>query len=48
VDDCQNWDYHDSIIENGTLIVEASRKLTTGDSQDLSIVDDSSLAVPVH
>ena len=48
IDDCQDWTLQGSTVEDGIIIVEVSRKLFTGDSQDLAILDDSSPAVPVH
>jgi hypothetical protein len=47
-DDCQDWTYVNSVVKDGVIIVEASRKLVTGDHQDLEILDDSSLEFPVH
>ena len=40
-DDCQNWNLISTTITNGWLILEVSRKLDTGDSQDHKIMDDS-------
>ena len=48
IDDCQDWTLKGSTVQDGTMIVEASRKLSTGDSQDLAILDDSALSFPVH
>jgi hypothetical protein len=48
-DDCQqDWNLVGATIENGTMIVEVTRKLVTGETQDLAILDDSSLGFPVH
>jgi hypothetical protein len=55
IDDCGNIDwnfvYASSYNNNGTstfLIVQVSRKLDTGDSQDRPILNDSSMEVPLH
>lgn len=39
-DICQDWRLHRSVVSPTLLIVEASRKLVTGDTQDLNITYD--------
>ncbi|GKY93756.1 hypothetical protein MPSEU_000342700 [Mayamaea pseudoterrestris] len=48
IDDCQDWTFVDATVEDNTMIVEVSRKLFTGDTQDLAILDDTSSGFPVH
>jgi hypothetical protein len=45
-DDCQSWTLHDSFADGGFIIFQASRLLDTGDTQDRSIINDSSALVP--
>lgn len=46
-DDCQDWQFVDSRVGSGFLIVEVRRKLITGDSQDKAIINDSNLQIPI-
>eukprot|EP00980_Cylindrotheca_fusiformis_P011682 scaffold2770_cov104-Cylindrotheca_fusiformis.AAC.3 len=47
VDDCQDWKLVKSeVTDDGFLIVQASRRLDTGDMQDRRIHDDSAMDVP--
>ena len=48
IDDCADWNFVNATVDNGTMVVEVSRKLSTGDTQDLPILDDSSFTFPVH
>jgi hypothetical protein len=43
-DTCQDWSLHRSVVCPALLIVEASRKLLTGDTQDLNITYDGDTA----
>jgi DOMON domain len=45
-DDCQDWVFKNSTVEDGFIIFEGYRKLDTLDSQDHSIVDDSDSVIP--
>jgi DOMON domain/Copper type II ascorbate-dependent monooxygenase, N-terminal domain/Copper type II ascorbate-dependent monooxygenase, C-terminal domain len=45
-DDCQSWELVNSVVDNGIIIVEAERLLNTTDTQDRTIIDDSSLLIP--
>jgi hypothetical protein len=40
-DICTNWDLLEVMADDGWIILEVARNLDTGDSQDLSIIDDS-------
>ena len=49
VDDvCQDWVFVDSHEDGGFLIVEASRKLDTMDTQDHKIINDVDVAIPAQ
>jgi hypothetical protein len=48
IDISQDWHLKNATVDNGTMIVEVSRKLVTGDTQDHAILDDSSFSFPVH
>lgn len=49
VDSCQNWELNYSdVTDDGFMIVEATRLLDTGDTQDHRIYDDSQLAAIPH
>jgi DOMON domain len=45
-DDCQDWVFKNSTVEDGFIIFEGYRKLDTLDSQDHAILDDSDPLVP--
>ena len=45
-DECQSWTLVNSITQDGFIIFEATRALNTGDSQDRTIIDDSSRLIP--
>jgi hypothetical protein len=46
MDDCQDWEFVDSKTEDNFLIVQVRRKLNTGDTQDLAILNDGDYGVP--
>jgi DOMON domain len=45
-DDCQDWVFKNSTVDDGFIIFEGYRKLDTLDSQDHSILDDSDTLIP--
>jgi DOMON domain/Copper type II ascorbate-dependent monooxygenase, N-terminal domain len=45
-DDCQDWVFKNSIVNDGFIIFEGYRKLNTLDSQDRFIFDDSDTVIP--
>ena len=47
-DNCQSWDLIYSQTHDGFLVIETTRLLNTGDSQDLVIQNDSDLFVEPH
>ena len=47
-DNCQSWDLIYSQTHDGFLVIETTRLLNTGDSQDLVIQNDSDLFVEAH
>jgi len=44
-DECQNWDLVNSTVQDGFIIVEATRELDTGDLQDRRLLNDTDLTV---
>jgi hypothetical protein len=49
-DSCQDWKLKNATIadEDGFMVVEVSRSLTTEDDQDLDFYDDSLIYIPSH
>jgi DOMON domain/Copper type II ascorbate-dependent monooxygenase, N-terminal domain len=47
-DDCQDWVFKKSTIEDGFIIFEGYRKLDTLDSQDHFILEDSDSVIPAQ
>jgi len=48
IDSCQNWELQYSQTHGGVLIVEVSRLLDTGDTQDHKIINDTELLMELH
>ena len=45
-DDCQDWSLKNSIVNNGWILIEMSRLLDTGDTQDHPLMPDADLWLP--
>lgn len=47
-DECQDWTMDKVSVTDSFILIQATRKLDTGDSQDLPIINDTHSDVPSH